>query len=89
MTITARYIDTCLPSYLLDGCNRPGQALCLATTGCDLATTVEALVDSVDWDSNIPQELSEGDIARALRSALDGVDLRYIDGDGNRQEERI
>lgn len=87
MTITARYIDTCLSSYLQDGYNRPGQSLCLASLGCDLATTVEALVASVDCDAGIPDVLSDADLARALRSALEGVDLRYIDEDGNRQEE--
>ena len=84
--ITARYIDTCLPSYLLDGCNRPGQALCLASVGSDLATTVEELVASVDWDAGIPEDLSDGDLARAMRPALEGVDLRSIDEHGIRQD---
>ena len=88
MTITARYIDTCLSSYLQDGYNRPGQTLCVATLGMDLATTVEMLVHSIDGDGDVPEALSDGDLARALRSALVGVDLRYIDKDGNRQEER-
>jgi hypothetical protein len=87
MTITARYIDTCLSSYLQDGCNRPGQSLCLTSLGSDLATTVEGLVDSVDCDASIPETISDADLARALRSALEGVDLRYIDENGNRQAE--
>lgn len=87
MTITARYIDTCLSSYLQDGYTRTCQTLCLASLGCDLATTVETLVASVDGDAGVPEKYSDGDLARALRSALEGVDLRYIDEDGNRQEE--
>jgi len=82
--ITATYVDTCLPCYLQDGCNRPGQTLCLASLGEDLADTVESLWDSIDWDAGIPEDISDVAICRALRSALDGVDLRAIDGEGNR-----
>jgi hypothetical protein len=87
--ITARYIDTCLSDYLQDGCNRPGQALCLTSPGCTLDESVDALFDSIDWDSGIPESVPYGDVSikDALRSALQGVDLRYIDEDGNRQEE--
>ena len=85
--ITARYVDTCLSDYLQDSYSRPGQTLLLASLGSDLASTVETLVASVDWDSDIPETISEGDIARAVRDAIEGVDLRYIDENGTRQGE--
>ena len=84
-TITARYIDTCLSSYLQDGCNRPGQSLCLTGLGGSLPDTIEGLMDSMDFDAGIPETVSNGEIAKALRGALEGVDLRYIDEHGVRQ----
>jgi len=84
--ITARYVDTCLSDYLQDSYSRPGQTLLLASLGSDLASTVEELVASCD-DSGIPETISESDIARAVRDAIEGIDLRYIDENGTRQDE--
>ena len=86
-TITARYIDTCLSGYLADGCNRPGQALCLTSLGCTLDESVDALHDSIDWDSGLPESIFDTDIKDAFRTALQGVDLRYIDEHGIRQTD--
>ena len=85
--ITARYIDTCLSSYLVDGCNRPGQALCLTSLGCTLDESVDALYDSIDWDSGLPVSAFDLDIKDAFRTALKGIDLRYIDEHGIRQTD--
>ena len=85
--ITAQYVDTCLPCYLQDGHNRPGETLLLASLGSDLATTVEELMDSMDDDCGLPESVSNEEIARAVRGAIDGVDLRYVDEEGNRQDE--
>lgn len=88
MDITARYIDTCLPDYLRDGFNRPGQCLCLAPLGGIFELTVDDLYDSIDWDSGLPDNVElEGAIRAALTEALTGVDLRYIDENGNRCDE--
>jgi hypothetical protein len=86
--ITARYVDTCLSDYLTDSCNRPGQTLCLAGLGGYRDLTVDELYDSIDWDSGLPDDADlEDQIRAALSEAIAGVDLRYIDGDGNRQDE--
>lgn len=87
MEITARYVDTCLSDYLTDGYHRPGQTLVLSSLGCTLDETVDALYDSIDWDAGIGDSTFDVDIKDALRVALAGVDLRYIDGDGNRCDE--
>jgi hypothetical protein len=88
MTITARYVDTCLSDYLQDGYNRPGQTLCLANLGCTLEETVDALYDSISDFESIPESIEEEAIKTALRDELHGgVDLRWIDGDGNPQDE--
>jgi hypothetical protein len=87
MKITARYVDTCLSDYLQDSYSRPGQTLCLTSPGCSLEDSVEALFDSIDWDAGVPDSTDEVSIKDAFRTALKGVDLRYIDEDGNRQDE--
>lgn len=86
-TITARYVDTCLSDYLQDSYSRPGQALCLSSLGCTLDETVDALYESIDFDSGLPESVYDLDIKDAFRLALQGVDLHYIDEDGNRQDE--
>ena len=85
--ITARYVDTCLSDYLQDGYSRPGQALGFASTGCSLADTVEQIVTSVTNDEGIPACYEDSDLEAAVLAALEGVDLRYIDENGNRQDE--
>jgi hypothetical protein len=88
MDITARYVDTCLSDYLLDGHTREGQTLCLASLGGERDLTVDALYDSIDWDSGLPDAVDLEDSIRAeLRMAIVGIDLRYIDEDGNRCDE--
>ena len=87
MNITASHVDTCLSDYLRDSYSRPGQALCLSSLGCTLDETVDVLYESIDWDSGLPESIFDTDIKDAFRVALKGVDLRYIDEDGNRQEE--
>jgi hypothetical protein len=88
MTITARYINTCLSDYLLDGCNRPGQALCLASLGGTIEETVEALYESIGCDIGLPESIEDEEIMTALRDELfSGVDLRYIDETGTRRDE--
>jgi hypothetical protein len=85
--ITARYVDTCLSDYLQDSYSRPGQTLLLTSLGLDLATTVESLMESMDGDCGLPESISDVEIARAVRDAIEGVDLRYIDENGNRCDE--
>jgi hypothetical protein len=87
MNITAQYVDTCLSCYLQDSYSREGETLLLTSLGSDLATTVEALMDSMDFDCGIPESISDVEIARAIRDALTGVDLRYIDENGDRCAE--
>jgi len=87
MSITARYVDTCLSDYLQDGYTRPGQTLCLTSLGCDAEGTVSALMESIDMDAGIPEHISDDEIRKALTDAIEGVDLRYIDENGNRCDE--
>jgi hypothetical protein len=83
MSITAKYVDTCLSDYLTDSYSRPGQTLCLASLGDSKAGTRDQLYDSIDWDSGLPESIEDSEIKAALMSALDGVDLSYIDENGN------
>jgi len=87
MSITARYVDTCLSDYLQDGYNRPGQALCLASLGCSIEDTAQQLLESNQGDPWLPECFEDADIKAALIAALEGVDLRYVDEDGNPQDE--
>jgi len=83
MSITARYVDTCLSSYLQDGYSREGQTLCLASLGDSKVGTRDQLYDSIDWDAGLPDTIDEETIKAAIMGALDGVDLSYIDENGN------
>jgi hypothetical protein len=87
MTITARHVDTCLSDYLQDSYCRPGQTLCLASLGDSLVGTAQQLMDSMDWDAGIPEDVTNGAILSALKASLIGVDLSYIDEDGNPSNE--
>jgi len=84
-TITARYVDTCLSDYLQDSYSRPGQALCLASLGCSIEQTVEELLNSLDdSDSGFPETIGNDEIKEVLAEAIEAIDLRYIDENGNR-----
>lgn len=85
--ITARYVDTCLSDYLQDSYSRDGQTLLLCSLGTNRADTAQALVESMDMDAGVPESVTDDQIFDAVNAALEGVDLRYIDEDGNRQDE--
>lgn len=85
--ITARYVGTMFCDYLQDSHSRPGETLLLTSLGCDLATTVESLIESMDDDCGLPESVSDADLARVIRAELAGVDLRYIDEHGERHDE--
>lgn len=88
MSITARYVDTCLSDYLQSSYSGPGQFLCLTPTGLSLDEAVDSLYDSVACtDAGIPEHISDEQIRAAFRDALQGVDLRWIDENGNRCDE--
>jgi hypothetical protein len=88
MTITARYIDTCLSSYLQDGYTRECQILLCASLGCTAEEMRDELIRSAcDQMGDIPGSIEDTEIDAAVDAALVGVDLRYIDSDGNRQAE--
>jgi len=85
--VTARYVDTCLSDYLRDSYSREGQTLCLASLGDSMAGTRDQLFDSLDMDAGIPESIEDSAIKAALMEALKGVDLSYIDENGNRCNE--
>lgn len=80
-TLTARYIDTCLPDYLQDHYNRPGQCLVASCLGLSLGNTVIGMFDEAD---SLPSWFDLADAKGPITEALNGVDLRYIDEHGNR-----
>jgi hypothetical protein len=86
--INARYVDTCLSDYLQDSYSRPGQCLAFAPLGLTREETAEALFDSLPFPLEIPESITDEDIKDAFFDEIfHGVDLRYIDGDGNRCDE--
>jgi hypothetical protein len=85
MTIAARYIDTCLPDYLLDHHNRPGEMLVGAYLGMTLSDTVEDMLHNMDDDAALPS-YDQDELKRTVRNALVGVDLRMVDTNGNRSD---
>jgi hypothetical protein len=87
--LTAQYIDTCMPCYLLDSYSRDGQTLLLSSLGLSLEGTVRALIDSIDSDAGIPEGVSDDDLASVIGEAIQGVDLRAINAEGNRTTDPI
>lgn len=86
--ITARYVDTCLSDYLQDGFNRPGQILLCASLGGTIEDTRDELIRSAcEQMGEVPSSVEDSEIDAAIDAALAGVDLRYIDEDGNPQDE--
>ena len=87
-TVTASLVDICLPCYLLDSYSREGQCLTLAPLGLSADETVDALLG--DFNSavcDIPWTLNDDELRAAFRDALQGVNLRGVDADGNRVDE--
>jgi hypothetical protein len=88
--ITAEHVDTCLSCYLQNSYSRPGERLLMvAPRGQPVDEAVEELWEqmqgeapSQSFEDAFPDKWPEERIRTALREALDGVDLRYIDGDG-------
>lgn len=85
MSITARYLDTCLPDYLLDHHNRPGEMLVGAYLGMTLKDTVDDMFQNMDDDVSLPSYDAD-ELKREIRNALVGVDLRMVDTSGNRSD---
>lgn len=88
--VTAEHVDTCLPCYLQDGHNREGELLLLCTPwGQTIPQAAQEMMESESCWDGFPgeEEISERQILSALWSALEGVDLRYIDLEGERCEE--
>ena len=84
MTINARYLDTCLPDYLQDHHNRPGEMLVGAYLGDNVDNTVEQIIDGLDMDAALPPDWDVDALRGAVAAALEGVDLRPFDEHGNR-----
>jgi hypothetical protein len=87
--ITASVIDICLSSYLQYG---PGETreILLSSLGLSEDDTVEELFDSISdefFASGPGSTISEDEIKSILRDAIQGVDYRYIDQDGNACDE--
>jgi len=88
-TLSADYVDTCMPCYLQDHHSREGEMLlqCLPH-GQSIPEAVEDLFESESTWDRFPggEEISQEAIEEALTSALEGVDLQYLDLEGNRCE---
>lgn len=82
--ITAQYVDTCLPDYLTDHHCRPGERLVMSSLGVSIDQAVSEMLDNAD---DVPDCFDNEEIKTAVREALAGVDLRWIDANGNRADE--
>ncbi len=91
-TISAKHVDTCMPCYLQDSHSRDGEwLLCAAPRGQAADELAEELYDQMqgeappeDFENAFPDGWPSREVLLAtFREALEGVDLRFIDGDGN------
>jgi len=83
---TARVVDICLSDYLQSSYSAPGQALAYASLGDTIEGTADQLVASLDG-MEIPEHIDDVSLRAAFVDALQGVDLRYIDENGNPCDE--
>jgi len=83
--VTARHVDTCLSSYLQDGHNRDGECLVgIYPRGQSIGEAADEVCDEFDHNDNGETEMPHEGIRAAALEALEGVDLRYINGNGGR-----
>lgn len=87
MSIKAEYIQTCLPDYVQDGHNRPGEMLVSSPLGIALCHVVDAMLESMDMEAYLPHGWTNDAVGKAIEECLAGVDLRAFDADGNRVDE--
>jgi hypothetical protein len=87
--LTAEYVDTCLPCYLQDSYSRDGETLLLSPLGLTHEETVEELINSIDHDCGLPEEFGDDDLREVVGQAIEGIDLRDVDANGNRVDEPI
>jgi hypothetical protein len=88
--ITAEHVDTCHPDYLQDGHNREGEWLLFASPyGQSAEDAADELIGMMNGEAppeDFPKDVSDDVLRAAFIEALQGVDLRPIDGSGNRIE---
>jgi hypothetical protein len=87
--ISASVIDICLSSYLQYGPGKTREIL-LSSLGLSEHDTVESLFDSIsdEWFATGPgSTISEDEIKSILLEAIQGVDYRYRDQEGNACDE--
>jgi hypothetical protein len=82
-------VDICLSGYLQRGSSDKSELL-IGTLGQTLDETVEELLRSAnderwieDWEG-----ANEEEMKTAIKAGIEGLDLRYIDPQGNPQDER-
>lgn len=88
MTITARYVDTCLPDYLQDHHNRPGEMLVGSYLGMTKEDTALEMLQNMDDDSVLPPGWDPDTVQAEIAMVLNGVDLRMVDAHGNRVDTK-
>jgi hypothetical protein len=87
--MSAQYVDTCMSCYLQASYSSETSTLLMCTpTGQTLDEAVEELLSDLNSGCNTDmpddEDVPDFEIGKALRAALDGVDLRHISDDGDR-----
>ena len=89
--VSCRLVDICLPDYLQDHHNRPGELLIgVSLCGQGARQAAQDLIDDINGSCyQMPDEkaISETDLMTAAREATTGVDFRPFDEEGNRVAE--
>lgn len=87
-TIECHYKDTCLSDYLTDHHNGNNELLIgISPHGQSKDEASRELLREADLFDKIPAEIGNAELKAAFLSALAGVDLRWIDAEGNRHRE--
>ena len=85
--VTAEYVDTCISCYLQSSYAGDGEWLLLAMChGQTRSKLAEELIYSFD-DYDAPEWVCPETMRDAIYEAIEGVDTRAIDPDGNRVED--
>lgn len=76
-TVSISHVDTCFPEYLTDHHNREGELL-VGVYVDQTATNqhvVNALVDEIDASDGLPEDLTDEQIAAAIKDEFDGQNM--------------
>ena len=89
MQVSCTHVETCLGCYLTDHHNREGELLLgiVPRSQTEDEAVEELLEEALSSYGEVPAIVTEDMLKAAFEEALEDVDLRWIDSNGERQDK--